>query len=219
MLLYGTVVLPNSGEGLCNALYVDDLIDAMILAANRPTAVGERFVISGPETVTWATFFERFAGALGTAGPQYRPADQIARENSGLVHDVKMVATNPKKIIQIAVRSPSVRNLLQTSLDSLPKPIYDLVSKLYFGSGERPVGLVHLPDPQLLRLYTSKASAGSEKARSALGYAPRFDFTTGMAVTAKYLTWAYGRQRRSAVPQSGQGATNLASPSSLIDAA
>jgi predicted dehydrogenase/nucleoside-diphosphate-sugar epimerase len=219
MLLYGTVVLPNSGEGLCNALYVDDLIDAMIIAAIKPTAIGERFVISGPETVTWRTFFERFAEALGTAGPQYRPADQIARENSGLVHDVKMVASDPKRLIRIAARSPSVRNMLQAGLDSLPKPIYDMVSRLYFGSAQHPVGLVHLPDPQLLSLYTSTATAGSEKARRLLGYAPRFDFATGMAITAKYLTWAYGRQLRSAVSPFDRGASDVGSPASLINAA
>jgi nucleoside-diphosphate-sugar epimerase/predicted dehydrogenase len=196
MLLYGTVVLPDRGEGLCNALYVDDLVDAMILASQRVEAIGERFIISGPETITWGRFFEEFASALGTRGPEYRPASQIARENSGVVHDLKMVARNPKKIIQIAVRAPAVRSLLQAGLDSLPKPAYDIVSRLYFGDGKRPTGQVHVPDPQLLRLYTAKASVGSEKARQLLGYDPRFAFPEGMAATARYLEWAYGGQNR-----------------------
>lgn len=196
MLLYGTVVLPDRGKGLCNALYVDDLVDAMILAARRPEAVGERFIVSGSETVTWGQFFEQFASALGTRGPEYRPAAQIARQNSGAMHDLKMVVRNPKKVIQIAVRVPAVRSLLQTGLDSLPKPAYDLVSRLYFGDGKRPIGQVHVPNPQLLRLYAAKASVGSEKARRLLGYNPRFDFSRGMAATARYLEWAYGGQKR-----------------------
>lgn len=203
MLLYGTVILPDRGEGLCNAVHVDDVVDAMILSALRPEAVGERFVISGPETVTWARFFESFAEALQVPGPVYRPAESIARENSGLLHDIKLVARNPKKIVQIAVRVPAVRSLLQSGLDALPKPAYDLVSRVYFGDGSRPTGVVHLPDPQLLRLYKAKASVGSEKARRMIGYAPRFDFTRGMAATALYLDWAFGAQRRNAQAASG----------------
>jgi nucleoside-diphosphate-sugar epimerase/predicted dehydrogenase len=203
MLLYGTVILPDQGEGLCNAVHVDDVVDAMILSALRPEAVGERFVISGPEPVTWARFFEAFAEALQVQGPVYRSADSIARENSGLLHDIKLVARNPKKIVQIAVRVPAVRSLLQSGLDALPKPAYDLVSRVYFGDGSRPTGLVHLPDPQLLRLYKAKASVGSEKARRMIGYAPRFDFEHGMAATALYLEWAFGAQRRNAKAVSG----------------
>ncbi len=212
-------MLPDLGEGLCNALYVDDLVDAMILAAIKPEAVGERFVVSGPESVTWATFFQRFAEILGTARPQYRPASQISAANSGLAHDVKLVVSNPKKIIQIAVRSPAVRNLLQAGLDSLPKPLYGLVTRLYFGSGERPVGLVHLPDPQLLRLYSSKPTIGSDKARRLLDYVPRFDFTTGMALTAQYLTWAYSRRVGGAAERLDDDVSCVPSAPTLVDVA
>ena len=47
-LIYGTVVLPDPGEGLCNAVYIDDLVDGFILAATHPAAIGERFILSGP---------------------------------------------------------------------------------------------------------------------------------------------------------------------------
>ncbi len=117
MLLYGTLILPDRGDGICNALYVDDLIDAMLLAALRDEAIGQRFLVSGPDIVTWGSFFEEFARAIGTKGPEYRPAKEIARQNSGIVHDIKLIASDPKKIIQIAVRSRTIRKLLQTGLD------------------------------------------------------------------------------------------------------
>jgi nucleoside-diphosphate-sugar epimerase len=47
MLINGTVVLPDQREGICNAVYVDDVVDAMILAAKNPAAVGQRFLVSG----------------------------------------------------------------------------------------------------------------------------------------------------------------------------
>lgn len=52
MLRYGTVILPDHGEGICNAVYVDDVVSALIIAARHPRAIGQRFLISGPP-ITW----------------------------------------------------------------------------------------------------------------------------------------------------------------------
>ena len=74
----------RAGEGFCNALFVDDLVEALILAAIRPEAEGERFIVSGPEVITWSRFYETIAAAIGAPGPEYRPAEAIAGSNSGL---------------------------------------------------------------------------------------------------------------------------------------
>ena len=65
-LIFGDVILPDQGEGLCNAVYIDDVVDSLIAAAVSPAAIGERFLISGPQPVTWAVFFSEIARALGT---------------------------------------------------------------------------------------------------------------------------------------------------------
>jgi nucleoside-diphosphate-sugar epimerase len=176
-LIYGTVVLPDRGEGLCNAVYIDDLVDGLILAATRQEAVGERFIISGPEPVTWRTFFGTFADALGTGQPEYWPAERIAKSNQGLMRDIKLVARNPKRIIQIIVRWYPARQALQAGLDSMPEPLKGLVMKHYFGSGGRKPGRL-------------------------LGYEPRWDFSSGMEPTRRYLEWAYGDLRRMVAAES-----------------
>lgn len=60
------VILVDGGRGLCNAVYVDDVVQAMLLAAVRDEAVGEEFLIAGPEPVTWKEFLGRHAELLGT---------------------------------------------------------------------------------------------------------------------------------------------------------
>jgi len=139
-LIYGTVILPDRGEGLCNAVYIDDLVDGMMQAATHPGAIGERFIMSGPEPVTWGDFFEAFAAALGTARPEYWPAEKISKSNQGLMRDIKLVAQNPKRIIQIIVRWHPARQALQSGLDNMPEPLKGLVMKHYFGSGGRRFG-------------------------------------------------------------------------------
>lgn len=196
MLLTGEVILPDRGEGFCNALYIDDLVDALVLAAQRPEAVGERIIISGPQPVSWAAFFEAVARALQTGRPSYWPADRIAAANHGFMRDLKMVLANPRRLIQIIVRWPLARQVLQTGYDALPKPLHDLVTRIYFGGGGRRFGMRYLPDPQALALYSSKARASGEKAGRLLGYRPRYDFERGMRETAAYLNWAYGDLRQ-----------------------
>lgn len=195
-LIYGTVVLPDRGQGLCNAVYIDDLVDGFILAATRPEAIGERFIMSGPKPVTWSEFFHAFAKALRTAPPQFWPAERISKNNQGLLRDIKLVAKNPKRIIQIIVRWYPARQALQAGLDALPPPLKAFVSKHYFGSGARRPGELILPDPQLLNLYAANAYVDNEKATRLLGYRPRYDFAAGMEPTRRYLEWAYGELSR-----------------------
>jgi nucleoside-diphosphate-sugar epimerase len=217
-LIYGSVVLPDRGVGLCNAVYIDDLVDGLILAAVHPGAVGERFIMSGPKPVTWGEFFGTFASALGTAQPQYWPAERISKENPGLLRDIKLVAQNPKRLVQIIVRWYPARQALQAGLDALPEPFKGLVMKHYFGSGGRKPGEVILPDPQALSLFTAKPSCSNEKARRLLGYSPRYDFESGMAPTRQYLEWAYGDLRRTVAAQAGpRKIEGVAAPADLAN--
>jgi nucleoside-diphosphate-sugar epimerase len=61
------VILVNRGSGLCNAVYIDDLITAILGAAVQERVIGERFLISGEKPVTWREFFRRFEHMLGFA--------------------------------------------------------------------------------------------------------------------------------------------------------
>jgi predicted dehydrogenase/nucleoside-diphosphate-sugar epimerase len=198
MLITGEVVLPDQGEGVCSAVYIDDLVDGMLLAATRPEAVGERFILSGPDHVTWATFYGEFARALGVRGPSFWPLDHIARANHGLMRDLTRVARNPKRVMQIIVRWPPARQALQAALDACPKPLRALVDRSYFGRGGRVFGEVFVPDPQKTALYLTRGVADSGKAQRLLGYAPRHGFAAGMQATRPYLEWAFADLRRAA---------------------
>jgi nucleoside-diphosphate-sugar epimerase/predicted dehydrogenase len=191
MLIFGDVILPDRGEGLCNAVYIDDVVDALILTAVSPAAVGERFIVSGPQSVTWATFFAEMARALGTKPPKFWPYERIANANYGVIRNIRLAVSDPKRLIKMIIRLKPIRQILQTALDSMPDQLQMLMTNYYFGSGERRAGETFLPSRQALALYRSKAIASSEKARTKLGYRPRYDFQHGMMLTGAYLEWAF----------------------------
>ena len=56
----GLPTVIGSGEDLLDAVYVDDVARAFVLAARAPGAAGETFLIAG-ESVDWNTFFGRYA--------------------------------------------------------------------------------------------------------------------------------------------------------------
>ncbi len=201
MLLYGTVILPE-GDGMCNPIYIDDLVDGMVVAAQHPAACADRFILAGPETVGWGEFYRAFARALGAAPPVSWPASRIAKENSGFVRGVRLALKNPIRFIDIVLRWDAARRVLQAGLDALPAGIQKVVYRRYFGAHERRVGEVVLPDPQLLALYSAKVRTSSEKARKLLGLRPVYTFSAGMELTGEYLQWAFGDTARSLLERS-----------------
>jgi nucleoside-diphosphate-sugar epimerase len=195
MLIFGEVILPDSGEGLCNAVYIDDVVDGLILAATSPKAVGERFILSGPEPVTWATFFTEIARALGTKPPKFLPLPQVEKscEQSHTERLTKIVL-NPKRLLKFVVGWNPAYKALKTAFHKLPGPLRKRV-RSYYAAANRTRGEIFVLDSG----YNRKISAGSEKARLKLGYSPRTNFQRGMELTGPYLEWAYGDLTRSSV--------------------
>lgn len=64
-LLAGTAYLVNEGKGICNSIYVDNLVHAIRLALTAPDADGKAFLVGDRERVTWADLYRPIAEALG----------------------------------------------------------------------------------------------------------------------------------------------------------
>jgi len=94
-LLEGEASLVDRGRGICNAIYVDNLVHAIDLAASAAVD-GEVFLVADEEQVTWADVYRPVAHALGFAlddlpeaiVPDFsapRPVDVLRRSRAGRV--------------------------------------------------------------------------------------------------------------------------------------
>jgi nucleoside-diphosphate-sugar epimerase len=140
MLLAGDVILPDQGEGLCNAVYIDDVVDSLVLAALAPSAIGQRFIISGPRPLTWAAFFTEMAKPLKANPPKCWPQEKIREQNRGSIQFLRRVVANPKQLIRMLIRWKPARRFLQDALDSMPSQLRMAISKYYFDTEKRPSG-------------------------------------------------------------------------------
>jgi len=65
LLKANRLFLLGRADGICNHVYVDNVVDAIWLALTRDDVLGEAFIITDGEATTWRTFFGHYARMLG----------------------------------------------------------------------------------------------------------------------------------------------------------
>jgi nucleoside-diphosphate-sugar epimerase len=190
----GGMLLINDGAGVCNAVYVDDVVEAMVSAATTPAAHGEAFLISAAEPTTWRTFFESYRNALGRGELLSVTAEEArtrydATLPKGFVADTLRVLTRESRrrdaVIRTRLRDSAVGFLLLRAAEAgglLPRPGVP---------AEPPPAAVPQPlHPSKVPMFVSTARVRIDKARRVLGFAPQFDLERGMAMTTEWARWA-----------------------------
>jgi nucleoside-diphosphate-sugar epimerase len=66
-------ILPAMGRSVFSPVYLDDLVDGLVLAADSPAAAGQVFTLSGGIGVTCGEFFGHYYRMLGRRGPIVLP--------------------------------------------------------------------------------------------------------------------------------------------------
>lgn len=167
------IALPAGGLGLCNAVYVDDVVSALTLAAECDAAVGEAFLISGPAPVTWREYYGAFENMLQKKAvidlddTQLQLEQRRREENRSLFRRVRRALA--RRFIPGAVKAV-LKRMLHAGASEAQPPLF-------------------LPEGLQRTLYASRTHIGITKARRILGYNPAFDLDKGMACTAE---WARG---------------------------
>ena len=198
-LLDGRLVLPSPGDGICNAVQVEDVVSALLLAAVREEAVGETFLISGAEHPTWLEFHAAYARALGRPEAiRLRPREEI---------ETLLRRGRLRRLVTWARRRPRLRKPLgrvkragQRTLRRIRAAVRRATRRrdgsarsfVRERAGALSGGAETLPSPRHLEEFPSRCRVRIDKARRLLGYEPAFDLARGMAQTGEYLRWAYG---------------------------
>jgi nucleoside-diphosphate-sugar epimerase len=68
----GVFFMIGSGLNKHQLIFVDDLVQGLLLAAETPGAIGKTFVLAGPDVLTTRDMVTSIAAALGRSGPRLR---------------------------------------------------------------------------------------------------------------------------------------------------
>ena len=200
----------DGGEGYCNAVYIDDVIQAMLQAAVQPDVEGQVVLISGPEPISWKVFYGAFEQVLGARATAAVPEQKLVEMYRNEVRSQTLGARLKKVIwssetINPVLKSPPVRGVLKLLKGAVPEERRRELTARYLpkkspgrgnansqgpGGTQANTGQLHVPDETLLALYRPQTTVRIDKARQLLGYEPVFDFERGMHLTAQFIRWA-----------------------------
>lgn len=162
-------VYPEIADGTCNLVYVSDLVNGILLAARCNAAIGETFILNGPETITWNQFFQEFNAALG-------------------LPDLNICESKSVKLTTM-LKEP-IRSLLKYARYHYEKPIRAIASKqrqlkqmMKFVENRMKTTL----RAHELHLYSRKVSYSHNKARELLGYQPKVTLDEGLSLCVQWL--------------------------------
>jgi nucleoside-diphosphate-sugar epimerase len=199
MLRRGNYVVPTTG--LCNPVYVDDVVHGIILAATNLTAIGKRYIISGRDTVSWSEFYGYYA-RLGTEGQvvsagedEYRSSGN--QESAKPLTEVLRAIARSSEVRSVAKDNRVVNGLYALAQQLIPERKFRQMkqSVLQKASGARP-GAVDgnrpniWPGPALWKLYKNESRYSIDKAMNEIGYKPQTSLEHGMRLTGEWAQWA-----------------------------
>jgi len=178
-LSQGDPCLVDRGRGICNTVYVDNLIHAIRLALTVTAADGEAFFVGDRERVTWYDFYQPFAEVFGVDLTQLPPATV-----SQLSHTWQERAID------------SVRNseLVQKTLNLVPDEFKQQLKRSFRPQPDRPIGestsaVRSQPgvSEMMAILQRSPYQLPVTKAQQILGYEPIISVREGCCRSIEWL--------------------------------
>jgi nucleoside-diphosphate-sugar epimerase len=198
----GRITLIDEGQWVCNAVYVDDVCDAIRSALIRDEALGKPCFVTADQPVTWRDFVLGFAGMVdpppvshsvsaaevrahwASLQPTWRSnlaaLGRLAVSRDfhtmlGTVPAFQRTIVESKKMLLKCGRKPMIRKLKGAS--SLPPR-----------AGALPP--VSFPDYGRLIRETCAVRFSNAQARRLLDWRPSYDFQRGAALTRSWLEFA-----------------------------
>ncbi|MDQ7827889.1 MAG: NAD-dependent epimerase/dehydratase family protein [Armatimonadota bacterium] len=197
----GRLALIADTGGVCNTLYVDDLVAAMLLAAAAPGAPGQTFHVTDGAPVTWHAFIEAHARALEVPAPSL-PRVTLQELEQAWAAQARGRRTSWRTLAGLVLRDSRLRETVRAlpvvaTLERLgrlvaPEAIREQAARLALAAPAN--GAAASPPPpsrSLARLMVGRTVYDITRARQVLGYTPAVDFHEGMARTAAWMRWAH----------------------------
>jgi predicted dehydrogenase/nucleoside-diphosphate-sugar epimerase len=160
--------LSDEFTGICNAIYIDDCIDAIFLAITRHDVLGETFIVSGGEKLTWNEYFSKYNEVLNMP-----PLTSASKERLQFYRSIR-------KMFDL------IYNNLQSKYGN---DIFVAYSK-FRERDQIPNIKAFLQKGSLLEaldIFNRQAYYSIKKAHDKLGFEPRYNFKDGMRMVEAWL--------------------------------
>ena len=199
-------ILVNGGSGAANLIYIDNLIDAVLLAMEKDSGDGEAFIVTDDDCLTWKQVYEAYADRLDShPSMQEKSVEEIEIMRRGdSPNDLRSWVVSPflivPEMVRAGLRSPEMRSKmmeipwLRFVKNRLPRQTLDEMK--YGGNGDETVSdeisqsvQIKLPGNDLVELYSSQARFSNDKIKKVLGYQQRIIFSEALELIGSWLRY------------------------------
>ncbi|WP_225886839.1 NAD-dependent epimerase/dehydratase family protein [Pseudanabaena sp. ABRG5-3] len=186
-LSQGTAYFINEGQGICNSVYIDNLIHGIQLGISTPSADGEAFFVGDRERVTWFDFYRPFAEAFGV-DPAQIPSLPIPEFHHSRKRELISAVTNSQFVQKFLASVPE--DFKQNLKNIVPKRNKSSVAVI--PQVEEVKQVEHKPTPvvneMMAELQQSQYKLPFDKAERILGYEPIVSFDEGCRLSIDWLS-------------------------------
>ena len=187
----------DGGSNPCNLVYIDNLVQAILLALTKPEAIHEVFFVTDREVVTWEKCLEDHAALLGLPVPRVPAADLAASPKTRWFID--SLRTAPRVLVSGEFRTvlrqipliQSVEKFLWNRFDALPVTFKERIRFRLVGPPA-----VWNPGSSTKRFEASDniilaqgrtVAHSCDKISRLLGYSAPISYADGMCLTEAWL--------------------------------
>ena len=180
----GDFVWADNGNGICNAVYVGNVVDMCLLCCTNPKADHQAFIATDDEKLTWKEFYGYYIDILGMTPEQF-PSVPL---KDGLGRKLKL-ATKAMLTKQMMYLMDKYESMKKTS-PKKAKWVYKAPRKVLRLARKQITK--HLPemDPVNMAIYSQQTVMDVRKNRELLGFKPRYSVEEGMKITCDWLRWS-----------------------------
>jgi nucleoside-diphosphate-sugar epimerase len=178
-LQVGSAWLVGNGSGICNAVAVDNLIDAIWLALIKPEADKNTFLVNDRETVTWREFYSAIATSIGTDLSSVHSVTPPNFPDSASQKLARLAAKKSAMAVMPAIPRV-VKRLAKAAAAALPEPLIPDGWKL-------PSAAAPTISEEMCQLQSCQWHFPIAKAERVLGYSPALSFNDAMRRTGAWL--------------------------------
>ncbi|HEX4157425.1 MAG TPA: NAD-dependent epimerase/dehydratase family protein [Rhizomicrobium sp.] len=196
----GRLTLLDGGSGVCNAVYVDDVCDAIYTALHCDRALGKAFFVNADRTISWKEFNLTFAnmisppprvGSIPAAEARAHWAAKKPSVKSNISAFARLIASSDFHDQLATV--PALHTAMAWTKGGLKKILSaDRVVAFQRAGSPRlgPVAHPSWPDRGRIVREDFHLEFSNERARRELGWKPAFDFSAGASLTCAWLDFA-----------------------------
>jgi hypothetical protein len=191
----------DGGQNPCNLVYVDNLIEAILLSLWKPAAVGETFFVTDCETVSWERCLNDHAALMGKTLPRLSRANLVSMPRERLMWDslrlLRSVLFSEELRAELR-RLPVIKfveNIVYEKMQYLSAETQQrlrvaLTGPLSFQrNGTSPPKALTADDP-LIAVQSRTVVHSSDKAKRLLNYSSPVSYRDGMALTETWLRYS-----------------------------